>query len=203
MPVAAVLLAARVKLLEVVLLAGLNAAVTPLGNPEAEKLTAPVKPFRGPTVIVLVPPLPPCRIVKLVGETERPKSGGTATVRLTVVVWDSVPDVPVDVPVIVTVEAPVTAPLLAVSVNTLEVPLLVGLNAAVTPIGKPEAEKLTAPVNPFRGATEIVLVPPLPPCRIVRLAGEADRLKSGGLATVRPTVVVCAVAPEVPVMVTV
>jgi len=67
-PVAAVLLAASVK----VLLA--NDAVTPLGTPDAVKVTAPLKPFDGVTVIVLVP-LRPCVTLRLVGEAERLKSG--------------------------------------------------------------------------------------------------------------------------------
>ena len=48
----------------------------------------------------------------------------------------------------VTVDEPVVAVLLAVSVSTL-VPV-VGLvpNAAVTPLGKPLAASVTAPVNP-------------------------------------------------------
>lgn len=44
-PVAAVLLAVSVKELLLVVEAGLNDAVTPLGNPEADKETVPVKPF--------------------------------------------------------------------------------------------------------------------------------------------------------------
>ena len=64
----AVLLAASVK----ALLA--NDAVTPLGTPDAVKVTAPLKPFDGVTVIVLVP-LRPCVTLRLVGEAERVKSG--------------------------------------------------------------------------------------------------------------------------------
>ena len=37
---------------------GLNPAVTPFGNPEALKVTLPLKPFTGLTVMVLVPLLP-------------------------------------------------------------------------------------------------------------------------------------------------
>jgi hypothetical protein len=57
-PVVAVLLAVSVKVLVPVVLAGLKLAVTPLGRPEAERLTELLKPFTGVTVIVLVP-LPP------------------------------------------------------------------------------------------------------------------------------------------------
>ena len=54
-PVAAVLLAVSVKELVVVVDAGLKDAVMPLGKPDAEKLTLPLKPFWGATVIVLEP----------------------------------------------------------------------------------------------------------------------------------------------------
>jgi len=83
-----------------------------------------------------------------------------------------------EVPVIVTVAAPVVAVALAVSVSTL-VPV-VGFvpNAAVTPLGRPEAAKVTLPVNPPTSVTEIVLVP-LPPCVTVTLLGEAESVKLG------------------------
>jgi hypothetical protein len=48
----------------------LNDAVTPPGTPDADKLTLPLKPFCGVTVIVLVP-LVPCMTVKLLGDAER------------------------------------------------------------------------------------------------------------------------------------
>jgi len=57
-PVAAVLLAVSVSALVVVALGGVKEPVTPVGKPEAENATLPVKPFCGVTVIVLVP-LPP------------------------------------------------------------------------------------------------------------------------------------------------
>ncbi len=73
-PVAAVELAVNVTaLVEVVGLVP-KLAVTPDGNPDADKLTLPVKPFEGVTVIVLLPLLP-CVMVKLEGEAESEKSG--------------------------------------------------------------------------------------------------------------------------------
>ena len=54
-PVAAVLLAVSVKELVVVVDAGLKDAVMPLGKLDADKLTLPLKPFWGATVIVLEP----------------------------------------------------------------------------------------------------------------------------------------------------
>jgi len=44
-PVVAVPLAVSVNVLAPVVLLGLNDAVTPAGNPEADKLTLPLKPF--------------------------------------------------------------------------------------------------------------------------------------------------------------
>ncbi len=85
---------------------------------------------------------------------------------------------------------PVVAVPLAVSVSVLVVVAEAGLNAAVTPLGSPDADKLTAALNPFCGVTVTVLVP-LAPCVIVTVPGDADRLKLGGGAfTVRLTVVV-------------
>lgn len=79
---------------------------------------------------------------------------------------------------IVTVAAPVVAVVLAVSVRTLvEVAGLVP-NVAVTPDGRPEADKVTLPVKPPMSVTEIVLVP-LDPCATERLVGDAAMLKSG------------------------
>ena len=67
------------------------------------------------------------------------------TVRESVVAFVKLPEVPV----IVTVAVPVAAVLLAISVNVLVLAVLVGLNDAVTPLGKPDADKLTLPVKPF------------------------------------------------------
>jgi hypothetical protein len=57
-PTVAALPAARVKVLEPVVLVGLKVAFTPAGNPEADKLTLPVNPFCGVTATVLVPLVP-------------------------------------------------------------------------------------------------------------------------------------------------
>ena len=68
-PVVAVLLAVSVSVLVLVVLAGLKLAVTPLGSPEAESATVPLKPFILLTVTVLAP-LFPCTTVRLLGEAE-------------------------------------------------------------------------------------------------------------------------------------
>ena len=67
---------------------------------------------------------------------------------------------PPEVPVMVTVALPTVAVLLAVSVRTLEpVEVGFGANDAVTPLGRPEADRVTLPVNPFAGTTVIKEVP--------------------------------------------
>ncbi len=53
-PTVAVLEAVNVSVLAPVVEAGLNAAVTPVGNPLALRATLPVKPTDGATVMVLV-----------------------------------------------------------------------------------------------------------------------------------------------------
>jgi hypothetical protein len=96
------------------------------------------------------------------------------TVRATVVVAVKL----LDVPVIVTVAVPVVAVLLAVSVRTLEPVVGFVPNAAVTPLGKPDAARVTLPLNPFTSFTEMVLEPLLP-CVTDRLLGDADSVKLG------------------------
>ena len=85
-----------------------------------------------------------------------------------------VPVKPATEPVTVTVTVPVVAVLPALSVRVLVFVVLVGLNDAVTPRGKPEADRLTLPLKPFCGLIVMVLVPAAP-CVIVRLFGEAKR----------------------------
>lgn len=84
-----------------------------------------------------------------------------------------------EIPVIVTLTVPVVAVALAVSVSVLVVVVLVGLNDAVTPVGSPEADKLTMPLKPFCGFTVMVIGPLLAPSRMVTVVGDADRLKFG------------------------
>jgi len=86
-----------------------------------------------------------------------------------VVACDKLPDEPVTVSVTV----PVVAVLLAVNASVLVVAVLLGLNEAVTPLGRPDADKLTLPLKPFCGVTVMVLAP-LVPCRIVKLLGDVE-----------------------------
>ncbi len=84
-----------------------------------------------------------------------------------------------DTPVTVTVTVPVVAVLLAVSVSVLLPDVLLGLNAAATPLGRPAADKLTLLLKPFCAVTVIALVLVVP-CDIVKLLGDAETAKFGG-----------------------
>lgn len=170
-PVVAVLLAVSVNVLVLVVLAGLNEGVTPLGRPEADKLTLLLKPLSGFTVMVL-DPLDPCVMVRLLGDAESVKFGGGFTVTESVVELDRLPDVPV----MVTAAVPIVAVLVAVSVSVLVVVVLVGLKDAVAPAGKPDADKLTVPLKPLSALMVMVLLPLLP-CTTVKLLGEAESVK--------------------------
>jgi hypothetical protein len=165
-----------------------NVAVTPLGRPEALSVVAELKPPVLVTVMVLVSLLP-CVTVTDVGEALTLNAGvvDEFTVSATVVVAVRLPEVPV----IVTVAEPVVAVELAVRVSTL-VPV-VGFvpNVAVTPLGKPDAARVTLPVNPLTSVTVIVLVPLLP-CVTVTLLGDAESVK---LAAGAPVKVLISVGP--------
>jgi hypothetical protein len=112
-----------------------------------------------------------------VGDTEMVKFGvapGFTTVSVTVVVWLSVPEVPV----IVTVEVPAAAVELTANVTVLVDVVGFVPKLAVTPAGNPEADTLTLPVNPPEGVTVTVLLPLLP-WLMLKLAGDADSEKLG------------------------
>jgi len=66
------------------------------------------------------------------------------------------------VPVTVSAKVPVAAEALADSVSVLLAAVGLGMNEAVTPLGKPEAVRFTLVLKPFTGLTEIVLVAPVP-----------------------------------------
>src|SRR5450755_3779553 len=116
-------------------------------------------------------------MLKLLGPAESVKFGGGVTVRLMAVVWVKAPEVPWTVTV---TGPPVVAEALAVSVRTLVLVglvVLVGLNDAVTPVGRVEVtDRTTLPVKPLVGFTVIVLVPLLP-WTILKVLDEGDRVK--------------------------
>jgi len=85
---------------------------------------------------------------------------------------------PPDVPVIVTVKVPgVTVP---AADRITRVLAKVGFvpKVTATPFGKPEAVKLTLPLNPLRGLIEMT-VEAEAPCSMLKLAGDAERRKLG------------------------
>jgi hypothetical protein len=123
------------------------------------------------SVTVPVEDVPPITLVGFRVSEETVGRGGGVRVRVMVVVCVKVPDVPV----MVVVTVPMVAALLAASVIVLVVVAGLGLNDAVTPLGSPDADKLTLPLKPFSGVTVIVLVP-LVPCVMLRLVGDAERV---------------------------
>jgi len=80
-----------------------------------------------------------------------------------------------ELPAMVMVTVPVLAVLLAVSVKVLVAVAGFGLKDAVTPLGKPVADKFTLPLKLFWGVTVIALAP-LAPCVTVKLPGDAERV---------------------------
>lgn len=58
-----------------------------------------------------------------------------------------------EVPVTVTVRCPMLAELLAVSVSVLLPVVGFGAMDAVTPLGRPDTERFTLPMNPYWGLT--------------------------------------------------
>ena len=165
-----------VRTLEVADDVGLNAAVTPVGWPDAANATLPVKGLISVTLIVSVP-LEPATTVSAVAEgfsVKPPVFDGPMVSAIVVVAGINAPEVPV----MVTVALPWGAEALAVRVSTLVPVAGFGANAAVTPLGRPVAASVTLPVNPPASVTVIVSVPLLP-WAIVRADGEEEIVKLG------------------------
>jgi hypothetical protein len=87
---------------------------------------------------------------------------------------------PPDVPFMVTTVGLEKTDLFAVSVNVLVPVAVIGLNEAVTPSGRPDADRATLPPNSFIDATEISVVMLMPRVRL-KEAGDAKSAKSGSL----------------------
>lgn len=187
LPRVAVLLAVKVTWL------ALNAAVTPLGNPDADRLTPLLKPFCAVIVTARV------AVERRGSPTAAPLNDrvkfGAVMVSPMVVALLSAPERPATF----TVYVPAVAALFAWNVSTLLLVVLAGLKAAVIPLGMPDTARPAVPLNPFWPATLIVLLP-LPPRGTVRLLAEDDRLKLG-TTTVRATAVLLLRFPETPVTV--
>ena len=149
-PVATELSAVNVSTLDPVVGLGENEAVTPLGSPEIVIPTLLAKPYLGNTAMEDLADPPGIRFTVL-GVSDSVKVNAL-TPKLKVVVAIVVPDVPV----MVTVEFPAVAVLLAVSVSTLVPVVEFGENDAATPLGRPDADKVTLPLKPYFGVMMMV-----------------------------------------------
>ena len=83
-----------------------------------------------------------------------------------------------EVPVMVTVEFPAGAVALAVRVSTLDPVAGLVPKEAVTPLGMPDAARVTLPVNPPASVT-VMVAAPLLPWAIDRAGVEAAIVKLG------------------------
>jgi len=127
---------------------------------EQVRLTVPVNPFDGVTVIAAVFPVDaPGAMLSKELPPPPPKVGSAVTVNATVVNAVSEPLVPVIGTVAGT---PAVAVLAAVSVSTLDPAAGFVPNEAIIPLGSPLAESVTLPLNPFAAVAVIVSVM-LPP----------------------------------------
>jgi hypothetical protein len=102
-------------------------------------------------IVTAVVACPPSITVTLLGLADRVKLAEGITTRFRVVVSVKLPEVPVTV----TVAKPVVAVGLAASVRVLELVAGFGLNDAVTPLGKPEADSETLSLQPFEGVIRL------------------------------------------------
>ena len=109
--------------------------------------------------------------------------------------------VPPLVPVTVIEYVPVGVDELVVSVRVEDpAPLIdVGLNAAVVPVGRPDALSATDELKPPEAVVVMVLVPLLPRVTCTDV-GEAEMVNDGAV-TISETVAVCVIPPPVPVTV--
>jgi hypothetical protein len=145
--------------------------VKPVGKPDADSVMLPVNPLM-PVTGIANEPEPHCGIVK---DPPGPmvKLGCPVTVSVIVVVTGvSVPEVPVMV--IGYVPARVVAA--TAKVTTLELAEEVGLNDAVTPVGRPEVANDTLPVNGLTSVTVMVSVA-LEPGAIDSVGAEGASVK--------------------------
>jgi hypothetical protein len=174
---AAELAAVNVSVLALAVLAGLKAAVTPVGRPETFRATVPLNPYSGFTAIELVLVAPGATLT-LAGDAVRVNVGGPVTVSVSLTALVRLPEVPV----IVIVVGPEAAELATVSVSALLVVAAAGLNDAVTPVGRPDAVRFTVPLKPFCGLTVMVAVPVVPGA-MDSDSVEGDRPNAGPLDT--------------------
>ena len=141
-PMPAVLLANSVRVLVLVVGLGEKLPVTPFGKPDTVRFTLPLNPYAGDTSIIAVTDFPWPTFKEL--GPKRVKLGPWMESDSVVVSVRSP-----EVPVIVSALVPPLAVLLAVSVRVLAPVVEVGEKEAVTPLGKPDTERFTLPLNPY------------------------------------------------------
>lgn len=151
-----------------------QAAVTPVGSPEAAKVTEPLNGLTSATLIAVML-LEPVAIDSVAAEgvsVKLPAAEEAVTVSAMVVDAVSVPEVPVIVMLLVAAAAALD------TVNISPLVPVVGLasSAAVTPVGSPETARVTAPVNPLTSSTLMVSLP-VAFWVIDRVAAEAQSVK--------------------------
>ena len=158
------------------IVAGAKAAVIPAGIPAALNVTIDRKLGRPAVVIV--------------SDRDEPRGttrGALACVKVTVG-WvttsekladlDTPPPVAVRVTVLVPMEAVGAAASRIDPEHVPGAPATMGTSAAVTPMGSPEIERLTAELNPSIAAVENP-IEPVPPAGKVAVAARSDRVKLG------------------------
>jgi hypothetical protein len=198
-PRVAVLLAVSVSTLVAVTGLVPNTAVTPAGNPDAARVTLPVKGLTSVTVMVSVALVP--RLIDSAladGFSVKLPVGAAVTVSAMVVVLLIVPEVPV----MVTEDVPTEA--VALAANVIALVVVTGLMEIVAdmPAGRPLAARVTLPLNGLTSVIAMVTVQ-LPPWGIVQGLPEGEIVKLPvDETTVREMLVVAVSVPEVPVMVT-
>jgi hypothetical protein len=79
-------------------------------------------------------------------------------------------------------------------------PLAVGAKDALTPLGRPDAENATVPLNPFFGAIVMALLPEAPGARVM-IVGDAEIVYVPVPAIVRLNATAVVMLPDVPVTV--
>ncbi len=82
----------------------------------------------------------------------------------------------------VTLTVPTAASRDATKVNVLLVVAVAGSKETVTPLGRPEAAKVMLSLKPFCGVM-LMVVDPLPPWEMLKLAGELAIVKPAGAET--------------------
>ncbi len=161
-------------------------AVTPDGRLDAENVTGTAVPLTSVAVTDDVGLVPPRVTVRLAGDgVERLKSKAATTVNDRLVEWLAPPpEAPID---------SVAVPRVAVAVAEKEtVTVQVGLHGllvkvAVTPVGRPDAEKVTGVVVPVDSVAVIIDDGLVEPWTTVRLLGEGverEKPKAAPTATV-------------------